>query len=60
MLYIIENRNRDKYIDLVYNYLKLSKKEKNEMGKMARKNYEQYSFNKAKEKWLDFINKILK
>lgn len=58
--YIIENRNRDKYIDLVYNYLKLSKKEKNEMGKMARKNSEQYSFNKAKEKWLDFINKILK
>ena len=48
------------YIDQIENYLKYSIREKQEMGRNARKNINTYKFDTVKREWIKFINNIIK
>ena len=56
--YLIENRDREKYVEQAYNYLKLPLKEKKAMGTKAIKTTQIYQFSNAKEEWLKFIGEM--
>ena len=58
--YLIDNRDRKEYINQIENYLKYSIKEKQKMGKNARKNINAYKFDTVKKEWIKFINNIIK
>ena len=56
--YLIENRDREKYVEQAYNYLKLPLKEKKAMGTKAIKTTQIYQFSNVKEEWLKFIGEM--
>ena len=58
--YLIDNRDRKEYINQIENYLKYSIREKQEMGRNARKNINTYKFDTVKREWIKFINNIIK
>ena len=45
---------------VIENYLKYSIREKQEMGRNARKNINTYKFDTVKREWIKFINNIIK
>lgn len=53
--FIIKNRNKEEMIETIINYLNLSKKEKNSLGKNARMMSKNYKFENVKKEWLEFL-----
>lgn len=58
--YLVENRDRKKYIEEIKSYLKYPLKDKQKMGTNARKCVRQYQFEIVKKEWLKFIAEIVK
>ncbi len=53
--FIIKNRDKEEMIETIINYLNLSKKEKNSLGKNARMMSKNYKFENVKKEWLEFL-----
>lgn len=58
--YLIENRDRKKYVLKIREYLKYTIRDKQKIGQKARKRVTRYQFRIVKKEWLKFIAEIIK
>ena len=58
--YLIENRDRKKYVLKIREYLKYTIRDKRKIGQKARKRVTRYQFRIVKKEWLKFIAEIIK
>lgn len=58
--YLINDYNREEYINTIKKYLELSLKDKRIIGKEARKFSENYKYEKIQKEWLQFIKEKIR